>query len=63
MFFFKWVRISPEIDWYHYQGASLAPTCILRHQSLISTPTRRSKNPTSSITGEVELITTIMYYK
>ena len=26
-FFFKWVRISPEIDWYHYQGASPAPTC------------------------------------
>ena len=23
-FFFKWVRISPEIDWYHYQGASPA---------------------------------------
>ena len=20
-FFLKWVRISPEIDWYHYQGA------------------------------------------
>ena len=20
-FFFKWVRISPETDWYHYQGA------------------------------------------
>ena len=23
-FFFKWVRISSEIDWYHYQGASPA---------------------------------------
>ena len=22
MYFFKWVRISPEIYWYHYQGAS-----------------------------------------
>ena len=22
LFFFKWVRISPEIDWCHYQGAS-----------------------------------------
>ena len=30
-FFFKWVRISPEIDWYHYQGASTAPTCIVCH--------------------------------
>ena len=30
-FFFKWVRISPEIDWYHYQGASLAPMCIVWH--------------------------------
>ena len=19
--FFKWVRLSPKIDWYHYQGA------------------------------------------
>ena len=24
-FFFKWVRISPGIDWYHYQGASPEP--------------------------------------
>ena len=29
-FFFKWVRISPEIDWYHYQGASPALKCIVR---------------------------------
>ena len=26
MFFFKWVIISPEIDWYPYQCASAAPT-------------------------------------
>ena len=38
-FFFKWVRISPEIDWYHYQGASPAPSCIVRHKTLIKTPT------------------------
>ena len=24
--FFKWVRILPEIDWYHYQSASPAIT-------------------------------------
>ena len=36
-FFFKWVRISPEIDWYHYQGASLEPTCIVRHQTITKT--------------------------
>ena len=29
--FFKWVRISPEIDWYHYQAASPALTFIVRH--------------------------------
>ena len=33
--FFQWVRISPEINWYHYQNASLAITCIVRHQKLI----------------------------
>ena len=41
-FFFKWVRISPEIDWYHYQGASPAPTCIVRHQTMTKTSTRWS---------------------
>ena len=35
---FKWVRISPEIHWFHYQGASLAPKWIFRHQTLIKTP-------------------------
>ena len=40
-FFFKWVRISPEIDWYHYQGASPAPTCIVRHQTMIKAPTSK----------------------
>ena len=39
-FFFKWVRILPEIDWYPYQGASPAPSCIVRHKTLIKTPTR-----------------------
>jgi len=29
--FFKWVRISPDIDWYHHQGASPALTCIVWH--------------------------------
>ena len=40
-FFFKWVRISPEIDWYHYQCASPAPTCIVRHQTMIKAPTSK----------------------
>ena len=31
-FFFKQVRISPEIDWYHYQSASAAPNGIVRHR-------------------------------
>ena len=34
--FFKWVRISPEIDLYHYQGASPAHMCIVWHQTLIT---------------------------
>ena len=38
-FFFKWVRILPEIDWNHHQGASPAPTCIVRHQTMIKPPT------------------------
>ena len=38
--FFKWVRISPEIDWYHYQGASPAPTCIVKHLTMTKTPMR-----------------------
>ena len=31
-FFFKQVRISPEIDWYHYKSANAAPPGIMRHQ-------------------------------
>ena len=31
-FFFKQVRISPEIDWYHYQSANAAPNGIVRHR-------------------------------
>ena len=31
-FFFKQVRISPEIDWYHFQSANAAPTAIVRHR-------------------------------
>ena len=38
----KWVRIFPEMDWYHYQGACLAPTCIVQHQTLRKTPSRLS---------------------
>ena len=48
-FFFKWVRISPEIDWYHYQGASPAPTCIVRHQTMTKTPTRWSVTSEPSV--------------
>ena len=36
------IRISPEIDWYHYQGVSLAPMCLVRHQTITKTPTRWS---------------------
>ena len=39
-FFLKWVRILPEIDWYHYQGASSAPTCIVWDQTMTKTPMR-----------------------
>ena len=39
-FFLKWVRILSEIDWIHYQGASPAPMCIVRHQTMTETPTR-----------------------
>ena len=31
-YFFKQVRILPEIDWYHYQDANnAAPTGVVRH--------------------------------
>ena len=30
--FFQQVRISPEIDRYHYQNANAAPTTIVRHR-------------------------------
>ena len=30
--FFKQVKISPEIDWYHYQSAKAAPMAIVRHR-------------------------------
>ena len=33
-FFFKQVRISPEIDWYHYQSANAAPMAIVRHRHI-----------------------------
>ena len=29
-----------EIDWYHYQGANPAPTCIVWHQTITKTPIR-----------------------
>ena len=47
--FFKWVRISPEIDWNHYQGASPAPKCIVRYQTLIKTPMRLSVTSEPSV--------------
>ena len=50
-FFFKWVRISPEIDWYHYQGANPAPTCKVRHQIMTNTPTRWSVTSEPSVQG------------
>ena len=48
-FFFKWVRISPEIDWYHYQGANPAPTCIVWHQTMTKTPMRLSVTSEPSV--------------
>ena len=40
IFFLKWVRILQEIDWYHYLGASPAPSCKVRQQTLIKNPMR-----------------------
>ena len=37
-FTFKNLR---AIDWCHYQGPSLAPTCIVRHQTLTNAPTSK----------------------
>ena len=37
--FFKWVRILPESDWYHFLGASPAPMCIVQHKTLKKTST------------------------
>ena len=36
-------------DWYHYQGASPAPTCIVRHQAMTKTPTRWSVTSEPSV--------------
>ena len=36
----KWVRIVPNIYWYHYQGAIPAPMEIVRHETKLTTPTR-----------------------
>ena len=47
--FCKWVRISPEIEWYHYQGGSPALTCIVRHQKMTKTPTRLSVTSEPSV--------------
>ena len=38
MFIYKWVRISPQIDWYYYHGTIPESMCIVRHQTLIKTP-------------------------
>ena len=48
-FFFKWVRILPEIDWYHYQAPSPAPTGIVRLQTWTKTPTRWSVTSEPSV--------------
>ena len=37
--------MSPEIDWYHYQGVSPAPTCVVRHQTMTKTPMRSHQSP------------------
>ena len=42
-FFFKRVRISPEIDWYHYQGASPAPLCIVWYMKKCNPTTPKEK--------------------
>ena len=52
--FFKRVKILQEIDWYHYQGASPALTCIIWHQTITNTPTRGSvtSEPNMCVWGE-----------
>ena len=47
----KWVRISPEIDWYHYQGASIAPTGIVWHQIMTKTPGGEVSHQNQHISG------------
>ena len=42
-------RISPEINWYYYQGANPAPRCIVLHQTITKTPTRWSITSESSV--------------
>ena len=54
-FFFKQVRISPEIDWYHYQGASAAPTRIVRHQTN-DTPFLRSVTSEPTVGGVYQFL-------
>ena len=41
VFFFKWGRISSEIDWYLYQGASPAPTNVHSPASKFTTTPKR----------------------
>ena len=51
-FFFKQVRISPEIDWYHYQNANAAPTGIVRLRHRIKTGQfSRSVTPEPTVGG------------
>ena len=65
-FFFKQVRISPEIDWYHYQSANAAPTGIVRlrintdqfSRSVTSEPTV----PPRDIIDDVVLKSCILYF-
>ena len=62
LFSFKWVRISPEIDWRHYEGASPAPTCIVRHQTMTKTPSRWSVAPEPSVGGTFPPIGVAKYW-
>ena len=60
-FFFKQVRISPEIDWYHYQGANVAPTGVVRHRiktDLLS----RSVTSEPNVRGGGKNSLSVLYY-
>ena len=53
MFFFL---NGSEIDWYHYQGASPAPSCIVRHQTMPKTRLSVTSEPSVCVWVKVDYI-------